>query len=132
MTATRKINVAQSRELLRHTPMKTEGYNARHEREDAHRALPQGRQPFMVCFMGIFDYGVMWIGEAGPRGETRRDRKERELVAQREMEWWQDKIVHGLEILPFSRRPSPNDLMIRQQWDLDALVDAIQRGYERD
>lgn len=132
MTATRKITARESEQLLKHTPMREEGHNAEHKREDEHRSLPKGRQPFLVIFMGIFDYGVLWIGPAGFRGESYMERKARERAAEKEADWWRSKINKGMEVLPFTRDPSPHDVMVRQQWDLDELAAAIQRGYERD
>ena len=119
----------RSRELLKDTPMRAEGYNAEREREQAHRALPKGRQPFMVVFMGMLDYGVLWIGDEGPRGETRAECRLRKIKAEREMEWWAKEIDKGLHMIPFTRDPSRHDLQVRQQWDLDALTDAIRRSY---
>lgn len=111
-----KLTPAQSKELLKDTPMHTESYHETREREEAHRALPDERQPWMVCYFGMLDYGVLWIGpEAGT-----------EEQAESEAQWWRDRIGEGLELLPFDRRPLAHQVMVRQQWDLDALVKAIR------
>lgn len=116
-----KITPRQSADLLSDTPMKTESISNRRRREDEHRAIPQEEQPFMVCYMGMLDYGVLWIG---PRNGS-------EEVAEEEAQWWREKIERGLEILPFSRRPEAHMVMVRQQWDLDALTKAIHDSYEQ-
>jgi hypothetical protein len=126
-----RFNERTSKDLLKDTPLKTEGFNEQREREDAHRSIePIERQPFMVCYMGMLDYGVLWIGKPGFISETESEHRKREQIAERDLEWWAKHIDNGLQILPFSRRPSRHDLMVRQQWDLDALVEAIQRGYD--
>lgn len=114
-----RLTARDSVELLKHTPMYVESRSERDEREQRHRALPQSQQPWMVCYFGMLDYGVLWIG---PDNGPERD-------ADAEAEWWRDQIRDGLEILPFSRRPEPHSVMVRQQWDLDELTKAIRDSY---
>lgn len=113
-----QLSEHDSRDILRHTPMKSESRDDQWAREQRHRAMLKDDQPYMVVIMGIFDYGVLSINETQEQAE-------------RELAWWQGMVRQGLAIHPFSSRPSPNDLMVRQQWDLDALTAAIHRGYER-
>lgn len=132
-----------SKELLKDTPMKVESYHERREREDAHRALPKDRQPFMVIIMGMLDYGVLWIGPEGTEDENDMPpamlastamhlpsgTQKREAQAEREANWWREKIREGMWMLPFTRDPSEHDIQVRQQWDLDALTEAIMQSY---
>jgi len=107
-------------ELLSNTPMKREGWNEQREREEAHRALPQEEQPYMVIFMGMLDYAVLWIGEPGGSEED----------AKAEMQRWASEMEReNFWLLPFTQNPHPGDLQVRQQWSLDSLVAAIQRSY---
>jgi hypothetical protein len=118
--------------LLRNTPMKSESFNDREVREKAHQQIePRERQPFMIVFMGMFDYGVVWIGKPGKVDETRDQLQARIDAAEGMLRFWHDQVDAGLVMHPFTSDPHKGDFMIRQQWDLDALTDAIMRSYER-
>jgi hypothetical protein len=119
-----------SRDLLKHTPWKTESLNEERARRERHRALPRDDQPYMVVVFGMLSYGVLWIGDDGGVGHVSdHDRKQ---VAEREATWWRDQIRGGLEMIPFTRNPLPHDIQVRQQWDLDALACAILDSYRYD
>lgn len=120
---------AWSRELLRHTPWKTESPTEERKREEEHRALPRERQPFMVVVFGMLDYGVLWIGPAGAEGEDPDGRARRERQAETELAWWAERVHNGMWMIGFTRQPHENDLQVRQQWDLDDLTQAIRSSY---
>jgi hypothetical protein len=118
----RREGEKRAKELLKGTPVATESYNAQRARQEAHRALPQGEQPWMVVYMGMLGYDVLWIAQDGSE-ESKR-------IAETEVEFWAKEFEKGMPMPGRTREPHRSDLQIRQQWDLDHLTRAILDSYQ--
>lgn len=112
-------------QLVAHIPQSLQarlGFNDWRAKEEEWRALPDDQQPYLVVVFTALDYTVM--------SEFATERR-----AEREAEWLRGQLRKiqraGLKaISPFSGAwADGGDIMVRQQWDLDALTRAIRDSY---
>ena len=118
MTAT--VSVEENREFAER--ILKESYHEERAREQAHRALPNSEQPWMVICFGILTYKVIWTAPDGSPESCE--------AAERELDWWQSQAERGdLAVLPLSRHVARGDFQLQQQWSLDQLSQAIRDSY---
>jgi hypothetical protein len=93
--------------------MLCETWSEKRAREDAHRSMEPGEQPYMVVCFGILSYRVIEVCDTRHHAEC-------------SLAVWQEHARRGgLAVPHLTDDVSPHDFQVRQQWDLDALVAAI-------
>lgn len=110
--------------------------------EADHRAMPAADQPYLVTFMGMMDYVVVSIHDTEEEAQAEVDMIEvlcDEAIA--EVAAWQaldyderratERPVH-VSMRGMTREAHGHYFQVRQQHDLDALVDAIQQSHRAD